>query len=154
MDHINRKRLPRFAIGWSRLVSRAAAEVEAGQLHLTIDHLKLEITPLILNVDLLPYSLGLPLTPMSLNNDGCAEVVFDPEAGQVIIPGYIRKIFKNKYVYADEIVMYRGKKIIVEPVAGKRMYLDGEIWDLKDPALEIEIFQEKIRLFKSAGVEE
>jgi len=153
-ENIDRKRIPRFAVSWSRLASRTAAEVEAGQLNLTIDHLKMEVTPLILNVNLMPYSCGLPLTPMSLPDDGCAEVIFDPEAGQAVISGYIRKIYRKKYIYTDEIMMYRGKKIIVEPVAGKKMYLDGEIWELKDPALEIEIFQGKIRLFKSAGNEE
>jgi len=154
LDIIKQKRIPRFAFGWSRLASRAASEVESGKLNLTLDHLKMEITPRIFNVNLLPYSVGLPFTPMSLPDDGCAEVIFDPEAGQAIISGYIRKIFKKKYIYTDEIMMYRGKKIIVEPVAGKNMYLDGEIWELKEPTLEIEIFQGKIRLFKSSGIQE
>ncbi len=154
MGNIDRKKIPRFAIGWSRMASRAAAEVEAGQINLTVDHLKMEINPLVLNINLLPYSFGLPLTPASLPDDGCAEVIFDPRAGQAIISGFIRKIFRKKYIYTDEIMMYRGKRIIIEPVAGKKMYLDGEIWEMKDPALEIEIFQSKIRLFKSNGGEE
>jgi diacylglycerol kinase family enzyme len=150
-DLLKDRRIPRFAIGWSRLASQAAAAVEPRRLSLTIDEFKFDITPLILNINLLRNSAGLPLAPLSLEGDGCGEVIFDPETGKAIISSFVRKIFKKKYLYGDEIRMYRGKNIIVTSVAGTKMYLDGENWEMKDAAVEIEIFSSKIRVCKKTG---
>ncbi len=150
-DMLKDRRIPIFGIGWSRLASQAASAVETRRLSLTIDEFKFDITPLLLNINLLRNSAGLPLAPMSLEGDGCGEVIFDPETGKALISAFIRKIFKKKYLYGDEIRMYRGKNIIVTPVAGTKMYLDGENWEIKDASVEIEIFPSKIRVCKKTG---
>lgn len=138
---------PRFGIGWSRKASLAAALVKARQTSIIIDEFKFDITPLFFNVNLLSHSLGLPLTPTSIDNDGKAEVVFDIGQGKANLSRFIRKIFKRKYIYADEIRMYRGRKISITPTSKRKLYLDGDIIELADSTLIIETFPNKIRVY-------
>lgn len=138
---------PRFGIGWSRKVSLAAASVKAQQTAITIDEFKFDLTPLFININLLSHSLGLSLTPTSIDDDGKAEIVFDIGQGKANFSRFIRKIFKKKYIYSDEIRMYRGQKIIITPVAKRKIYLDGEIIKLTDSTLKVETFPNKIRVY-------
>lgn len=153
-ETLQERRLPRFGIGWSRLTSQVSARVSPKKFHMTIDQFTYDITPIFFNINLLPYSVGLPLSPMSLPGDGCAEVLFDPKGGKSILSGFIRKIHKKNYIFSDDILMYRGKKITISPVAEESIYLDGETWEPGEPDIEIEIFQEKIRVFKEADKKE
>ena len=139
---------PRFGIGWSRKASLAAASVKVQQTSITIDEFKFDIAPLTININLLSYSLGLSLTPTSINNDGKAEIVFDIGQAKANLSGFIRKIFKKKYIYTDEIRMYRGQKIIISPTAERKLYLDGEIVKLKETTLKVETFPSKIRVYQ------
>ncbi len=139
---------PRFGIGWSRKASLAAASVKAQQTSITIDEFKFDVTPLTVNVNLLSHTLGLPLTPTSINNDGKAEIIFDIGQGKANLSRFIRKIFKRKYIYTDEIRMYRGQKIIITPVTKRKLYLDGDIIKLTDATLKIETFPNKIRVYQ------
>lgn len=138
---------PRFGIGWSRKVSLAAASVKPQQTSVTIDEFKFDITPLFININLLSDSLGLSMTPTSLNNDGKSEIIFDIAPGKANLSRFIRKIFKKKYIYGDEIRMYRGQKIIITPAAKRKLYIDGEVIKLVNDTLKVETFPNKIRVY-------
>jgi diacylglycerol kinase family enzyme len=43
--------------------------------------------------------------------------------------------------------MFRGSKVSITPIPGNIFYLDGELVEHHAPALEIEIFEKKIRIF-------
>jgi diacylglycerol kinase family enzyme len=99
-------------------------------------------------MNLLPYSVGLPLSPTSAFDDGKAEIIFDTGDGKAILTSFIRKINKGKYVYSDEIRMFRGSKITVSSVRGRKLYIDGEIIKYPEANLSVETFQNKIRVFQ------
>ncbi len=138
---------PRFAIGWSRKVSQASSSVKSTQTSIIIDEFKFDITPLCININLLSNSLGLPITPTSIDDDGKAEIVFDIGQGKANLSRFIRKIFKKKYTYSDEIRMYRGQKISITPTDKRKLYVDGDIIKLTDDTLKVETFPNKIRVY-------
>ncbi|MEP0827044.1 MAG: NAD(+)/NADH kinase [bacterium] len=144
---IGKRRIPRFGISWSRYASQAAARVQQTPISIKMDAFQFDIAPRLLNINLLPYTLGLPMTGASLDDDGKAEVIFDVGDGKAILSGYIRMIFKKKYIYSDEIRIYRGHKILLTPLRGKNLYLDGDIIPIKSESLSVEVFEKKIRLF-------
>lgn len=145
---IEKKGLPRLGLSWSRVAALAAAAVEPGQYSIKMDAFRFDFAPLMININLLSYSVGLPLAPTALDDDGCGEVTFDIGQGKPIISGYIRQIYKRKYLYADEIRMFRGARIAVSPVKGRKIYIDGEITTCPRDVLDIEIFEKKIRVFQ------
>jgi diacylglycerol kinase family enzyme len=141
------KRIPRFGIGWSRIASQAAASVPAKQLSIKIDAFRFDMTPRLLNINLLPYTTGLPIAPACINDDGKGEVIFDIGQDKAILSSFIRMIYKKKYIYSDEIRMFRGRKISIAPLAKCKIYLDGEIFEHPSESLDIEFFEKKIRVF-------
>lgn len=147
-EYISERRTPRFGIGWSRAASQAAASVEPTSIVLSVDEFKFKIAPLILNVNLLSHAVRLPFMPAAVDDDGKMEITFDTGKGEAILSSYVRKIFTEKYVYSDEIKMYRGKKITIAPIAGNKVYLDGEIKRFEKGSLEIEVLPSRIRIFK------
>jgi diacylglycerol kinase family enzyme len=147
-EYIGERRLPKFGIGWSRAASQAAAAVEPASTTLSVDEFRFKISPLTLNINLLSHAVGLPFMPAAIDNDGRMEITFDAGKGEAILSSYVRQVFKQKYVYSDEIKMYRGKKIAITPVPGNKMYLDGEIIRLENTTLEIDTFPARIRIFR------
>jgi diacylglycerol kinase family enzyme len=146
---LQKKRTPRFSIGWSRMAAQAAASAVIKPLSAKIDEFQFNLTPQTLGINLLPYAVGLPLVPACVYDDGKCEVVFDAGKAQAIMSGYIRQVFKRKYLYSDEIRMFRGKKVSISPLAGRKMYIDGEIMECRVADLEIEVLEKRIRvLFK------
>jgi diacylglycerol kinase family enzyme len=65
-----------------------------------------------------------------------------------VISKYIRQIYKKKYLYSDDIRMYRGTKIAIKPVEGLRVYIDGDITDIPTDELKIQIFSRRIRVLQ------
>jgi diacylglycerol kinase family enzyme len=141
------RRLPRFGIGWSRTAAACAAGVKVNQLSIKIDSFAFEFSPIMFNVNLLAYSAGLPVSTAGIDDDGKAEVIFDIGQGKAIFSSYARMLVKGKYLYADPIRMYRGTKIVVGPVDGRKLYVDGDLHDIVAPELGIEIFPKRIRVF-------
>jgi diacylglycerol kinase family enzyme len=144
------KGVPHFGIGWSRLTAQAASRIPVTNLTIKIESFKFELSPLMVNINLLPYSGGLPLTPGSIDDDGKGEVIFDFIPGKAIFSNFIRQISKKKYIYSDEIRMFRGSKISISPVPGNKFYLDGELVEHHSADLNIEIFEKKVRIFGRA----
>lgn len=138
--------IPRFAIGWSKIGSRAAASVTVKQTVIKVDSFRFEASPLIFNVNLLPYSAGLPLTPASLFDDGQAEIVFDEGNKIGEFSSFTRLIFKRKYLYGSQVKLFRGREITCHPVKGRQLYLDGEIIKLPSNSLEIKIGEQQLKV--------
>ena len=145
-EQLENKRLPRFGIGWSRLAAQSAASIEARELSIKVDSFAFDLMPTILNINLMTYTNGLALTPASLYDDGKCEIVFDIGRGQAVISKFIRQIHKKKYLYSDDIRMYRGTRIAIRPVEGMQLYIDGDITDIPSDELKIQIFPKRIRV--------
>lgn len=146
-NSLAQRRLPHFGIGWSRVAAASAAGVKISQLSIKIDAFAFEFSPIMFNVNLLAYSAGLPVSAAGIDDDGKAEVIFDVGQGKAIFSGYARALVKGKYLYADTIRMYRGTKIVVGPVEGCQLYVDGDLHNLAAPELGIEVFPKRIRIF-------
>ena len=146
VEELSQHTPPRFAIGWSQLSAQVAARVQPEAIVLRVDSFRFEVQPLMLNVNLLPYSAGLPLTPASIPGDGYAEIVFDvgPSAGH--FSQYARLIFKKKYLYGDEFRLYRARSIMMQPVKGRLLCLDGEPVAVPADTLEIKIEEKKLQV--------
>jgi diacylglycerol kinase family enzyme len=141
------RKLPRFGIGWSKLAAKAASAVRSIKTIIKIDAFRFELRPVIFNVNLLAYSVGLPLSTASLPDDGHAEVILDRGDASEEFSNYVRNVFKNKYYYGDSISLYRGTEISAQPTKGRTMYLDGELIDLPAEYLEIRISDKKLKVF-------
>lgn len=87
---------PRFCLGWSGLASKAASAVEMKRVIIQIDAFRFEVHPTILNINLLPYSFGLPLTPLSVPDDKTAEVVFNFGVDTEPFSTFVRQICRKK----------------------------------------------------------
>jgi len=148
---LSKKRSPMFSIGWSRLAAQAAASVRLRERSIKVDAFEFHLSPQTLNINLLPYSAGLPLTPMSLADDGKCEIVFDIGEQKAIMSSFIRLIQKRKYVYSNEVRMFRGQRISVTPVDGSLFYIDGELIKLSSSELTVEIMDKKIRVYDKTG---
>ncbi len=148
---LEKKRSPMFSIGWSRLAAQAVAAVRIRKRSIKVDAFEFNLSPQTISINLLPYSTGLPLTPASLNDDGKCEFVFDIGETQAIMSGYIRLIHKRKYIYSNDIRMFRGRRISITPVDGSQIYIDGEIIKSPTAELKIEIMDKKIRIYDKTG---
>ncbi|MEW5924191.1 MAG: diacylglycerol kinase family protein, partial [Candidatus Zixiibacteriota bacterium] len=144
---IQSRKQPRFAISWSRLAAQAAAMVELKPLSIKVDAFAFDFTPQILSINLLSHIAGIPIIPSCIPGDGKCEVIFDIGEGRAIMSSFVRQLFKQKYLYSDDVRLYRGERITVSPVEGQKAYIDGEIVSLRAPELRIEIFSQKIRVF-------
>lgn len=139
-------RTPRFGIGWSQLGSRAAAEVEPRQMVIKVDSFRFEATPTILNINLLPYSSGLSLSPGSRFDDRKLEIVFDIMPGNADFSSYTRKLYGRKYEYGRDVRLYRGQSINIQPTNGLTMYLDGELVFVTSDMLTVALEEKQLKV--------
>lgn len=138
---------PRWGVGWSHLGARAAADVTVDSTIVKVDSFRFEIKPIIFNVNLLSHSAGLPLSPASVSDDGHAEIIFDLGDKIGEFGTYTRLIQKRKYLYGDDIRLYRGVTITVQPTRGRLLYLDGELLELPTNVLEIQVGPDQVKVF-------
>ena len=82
-----------------------------------------------------------------ISDDGKCEVSFDIGEGQAIMSSYIRQIYKKKFIYSDEIRLYRGERVSISSVKDSKIYIDGELITMSEPELKIETFSQKVRIF-------
>lgn len=146
-EELHAHRRPLFGFSWSKLGGRVAAEVELKQMVVKIDAFRFELNPLMLNVNILPWSGGLKLSPVSIADDGFAEVIFDRGRQMGEFSTFTRLIAKEKYLYGEDIQLYRGRVIEVQPGSARRMYIDGEIVEAPSEVLPIEIHEKKLKVF-------
>ena len=146
-EQLEGRPIPRSGLGWSKLASRAASDSPSKKLAVKVDSFRFEIRPLMFQVNLLPMVLGLPFTPASVPDDGKAEVLFDHEPSAGKFSSFVRLINKGKYLYGNEIRLYRGSYILCQYVKGRKLYLDGEVTEITKDILEIQIEQNKLGFF-------
>ena len=144
---LEEKKKPRFSLGWSRLASRASALVKAKKTVLKVDSFRFDITPTLLNINLLPYTLGLPLTPASLSDDGHAEIVFDVSAKPKEFSSLARRTFSGNYFFGSSIHLFRGAVITLQYVKERTLYLDGEFLKLPVNAVEVRVGDEQLKVY-------
>ncbi len=141
------RQLPRLGLGWSQLGAKAAADVPQIKTTLKVDAFRFEIHPILLNVNVLPHTAGLPVSPASMPSDGLLEIIFDRGISAGEFSTFTRHIYKRKYLYGDEVRLYRGKAITIQPLRGRRMYLDGEVIEVPHEILEIKIGESQLGVF-------
>jgi len=141
------RRPPRFCLGWSQMGSRAAAAVRTKKMTVRVDAFRFEVTPIILNFNLLPYSFGLPLSPVSVDDDGAAEVIFNVGVDTEPFSTFVRRLCRGKYVYGFGVKLFRGKEVSIEPARGLTLYCDGELVDVSGSAVEFTIPSNKLKVF-------
>ncbi len=145
-EQVTHNSLSRFAFKWGQLATKAAADVKTGSLIVKIDAFRFEISPTILNINLLSDSVGIPLSPSSISDDLQAEVIIDFDDNKNNIGQFIRQLYKKKYIYGNEFKLFRGKNISIQPVKGETLYLDGELIELPNEVLNIEISDRQLKI--------
>lgn len=140
------KRTPLFGIGWSRLGALAAANVKMQKTLLKVDAVKFDFEPIFLNINLLPYSVGLPFSTASIADDGLVEVLCDQRPLLGNYSGFVRQIYKRNYLFGNEICVYRGKSILCQPTQGRTLYIDGELIKLQTNSLDISLHAKQLML--------
>ncbi len=142
-----RKR-PRFALGWQNVAAKAVDCVKPLKTVMKVDAFRFEAESSIINVNLLPYTLGIPLTTSSLPADHHAEILFDIGISKKEIASYVRLVSKRKYLYGGEVRLFRGSTLTLQPARGRVLYLDGELIELPDNVIQIDIGQQQLKVFQ------
>ncbi len=136
----------RFAFRWGQNAGKAITEIKTNELIVKIDAFRFEVTPTILNINLLSNSVGIPISPTSITDDCHAEIIIDFGNNKNNINQFIRQLYKKKYIFADEYKLFRGNNISIQPVKDETLYLDGELIELPNEVLDIEILSEKLKV--------
>ncbi len=138
--------LPRFAIGWSRLVAQVAAEIKRDYTPVKVDSYRFDLQSLLVNVNLLSYSAGLPLAPAALTDDHKFDVTLDMGADGAPLSKVMRDIYKRKYFFDNGVRLYRGEEITIGSVKGRTLYLDGELIEVPTNTLEVTFYSKRLKV--------
>jgi diacylglycerol kinase family enzyme len=138
--------LPRFGIGWSRLASKVAAGIERHRTPVRIDAYRFDLEPMMITVSILPYCLGLNLSPTAIPDDHKLEVTLDMGGDNEPPSKFIREVYKQSHHFDNGIRLYRGEEIIIGSTKGRMLYLDGELISTPTNNLEIGIQNEQIQV--------
>lgn len=144
---LTKEKPPRFGFGWSQFGAKAASAVKPAAMTLKIDAYKLEASPVLFNVNLLPFAAGLPFSEASIMDDQHAEVIFDMGMKPADASTLTKALYKGKYLFGNEVRMYRGQSITIQPVKGRMLYLDGELIPLPTNVLSIKIGEKQVKAF-------
>jgi diacylglycerol kinase family enzyme len=143
-EALSERSLPRFGIGWARLTSRVAAGIQRHRTPVRIDAYRFDLEPMMITVSLLPYCLGLNLSPTAIPDDHRLEVTLDMGQENEPPSKFIRDIYKQNHRFDNGIRLYRGEEIIIGSTKGRMLYLDGELISTPTNNLEISIQREQI----------
>ncbi len=80
-------------------------------------------------------------------DDRHAEVIFDMGMKPTEASALTKALYKGKYLFGNEIRMYRGQTITIQPVKGRTLYLDGELIPLPTNVLSIKIGEKQVKAF-------
>ena len=138
---------PRFGLGWGKLGARVADDLKPFKMIIKADTFRFEVSPVMLNVNLLPYTLGLKLSPASISDDARAELIFDDKTEKADFSRYLKGLHKGDYHYGDGLNLYRSEMINLQLSKAVKLYLDGEILQLPKQALTLRFAEEKLKLF-------
>lgn len=140
------KKLPRFGLGWSQLGAKAAANVEMTKTIIRVDAFRFEVSPIMINIHLLPFAAALPFSGASLTGDAQMEVIFDVGTKLGEFSTITRLIYKKKFLFGGDIRMYRGHEVSIQPTKGKMLYLDGELIPLSTNFISVKMTDRKVKL--------
>ena len=143
---LTEQKTPRLGFGWARMVSQAASKIEPKKLVVKVDAFRFEISPTILQANLLSYAAGLALSPVSLTDDRRVEIIFDVSATRGELGTYARLIHSGKFIYGSNIRLFRGAVITIQPVQERTLYLDGELIELPTNLIEIKIDDKQLKV--------
>ena len=138
---------PRFGFTWSNLAGKVLNEITAHKKVIKVDAFRFEVKTLFFNINLLSHSAGLPVSPLSVDDDGLMEVIFDHTEKTRDLSSFIGALFKKKYIYGSDIRIYRGTNISLQTKRGQDLYLDGEIIEVPTNKLEIKIGEHQLKIF-------
>lgn len=144
---LSRNGIPRFGYGWNTIGSKAAAACNVRNSVIKVDAFRFEISPLLLNINLLPFSAGIKLSPVSGQSDGLAEVLFDINVKPKEIGGMLKQLNSGKFIFGNDVRLYRGRTITIQPTAGMTLYLDGELLELPANIIEIEVGSKHLMVY-------
>jgi len=143
---VNESGSPRFQFSWGRYGAKATAATMLKKQIIKVDSFRFEIRPRILNVNLIPYTAGLKLSPVSILDDKQAEIIFDTSSEEDL-SDYMRQVYKGKQLYGSAIRQFRGTMISFQPTKGETLYLDGELITLPTNVVEIRILKKRLKVF-------
>ncbi len=138
---------PRFAFGWSQLVSQAQSGLALRRVTITIDAFSFHCRPSFLSINLLSHAIGLPFSPVSIANDHQVETIFDVRDGGVDLAGFVRLVRRGKHCFGGDIRLYRGRQVTVRPIKGQQLYLDGDVIEARSNALEVSLNEQPLKIF-------
>lgn len=138
---------PRLCLGWSSIASKAAAEVKLKKMVIKIDAFRFEVRPIMLSINLLPYSVTLPFSPASVADDRRAEVILNFDQDTAPFSTFVRQVCRKKYIYGGEVKLFRGSDISIEPAKKVCLYCDGELIDIEDEVLKIRVGEKQLKVF-------
>lgn len=138
---------PRMAYRWASLAARALENRDPKKMVIKVDAFRFETRSRVLNINLLPYTVGLRFSPSSICDDRMAEIIFDDEASTREISDFVRKTYKKKFLFGTTIRQFRGSMISFQVTRGRRLYLDGEIIKMPISTVEVSIAPDKLKVF-------
>lgn len=139
---------PRWAVGWSRAAEQAVSEVRVKSTVIKIDAFRFEISPRMINFNLLPNAVGLPLIPPAVFDDGLAEIAFDVGDSDTDFGAFVKLVSKNKYYYRNEVRLFRGTSMHLQPARGRLAYLDGELLEVPDNVLLAQVRKKALKVYR------
>lgn len=148
---LENRSLPRFAMGWSRLVAQVVAQLKRDHIPVKVDSYRFDLQSLLVNVNLLSYSAGLPLAPAALSDDHKFEVTLDMGVEGAPLSKVMRDIYKRKYFFDNGVRLYRGEEITIGSVKGRTLYLDGELIEVPTNTLEVTFYSKRLKVCSPAA---
>ncbi len=146
-DELKGRAMPRFSFWLGSLVSRAAAATERTRFVAKVDAFRFDIDAKMFSLNLLPYSIGMRLSPASVPDDGQGEIIFDVNTSDKDLGQYIRDVYKGRYVYGSQVRLYRGAYIAFNPGKGRLALLDGDLIELPEADFSLQVGSVKLKLF-------
>lgn len=146
-EHLQNTKLPRFSIGWSRMGSKVVEKVNTHKATVKIDSFRFDMPVYMININLLPFTAGLELSPASIADDRKAELIIDMNSDKKIFSSYLKHLKKGNYYYGSEIKLFRGQDISLESVWKSKLYLDGELFDINEDKLEVKFTDYPLKVY-------
>lgn len=148
---LENRSLPRFGMSWGRLVAQVVAGIERSHTPVKVDSYRFDLQSLLVNVNLLSYSAGLPLAPAALSDDHKFDVTLDMGAEGAPLSKVMRDIYKRKYFFDNGVRLYRGEAITIGSVKGRTLYLDGELIEIPTNTLEVTFYSKRLKICSPAA---
>jgi diacylglycerol kinase (ATP) len=144
---LEEKRTPKFGFRWSQLGAKAAQSVRMRKTVIKIDAFRFDLRPTMVSINLLPYTIGLPLSPASVCDDHQLETIFDVGGSANELSSFVRLIYKKRYSYGTGVRLFRGSTVTFQPVKRQTVYLDGELTTLPTDVAEVQVSEKQLKVF-------